>query len=63
MHSFLLEKNGEGRIGPKPDAEIEGVHIDKLKGRFKLATWSRLKRKKLDKDSVIHEKTSQRAIR
>lgn len=60
--SFLLEKNRESLAGPKPDAQIEVINIIELKGRFKLATWTKRKRKQPKKAYIAPEKTSQRAV-
>lgn len=58
MQAFLHEKNGDGRARPKPDAEMEERNIEELKGRFKLATWSRKNKKTAKGASVTAEKTS-----
>ena len=62
MRSFFLEKNGKGRAGPELDADIDERGIGELKGKFKLATWSRRKSTKQRKVIVPPEKTLQRPV-
>jgi hypothetical protein len=61
MHSFL-KKNRDRRAGPIPDARIVEINIDELKGRFKLATRSKMKRKKPKTVSLTLEKTIERIV-
>lgn len=63
MHSFILKKNRYRRAGLIPDPRIEQVNIDELKGRFKLATRSRMKRKKPTTVSLTLEKTIERIVK
>jgi hypothetical protein len=60
--SFLLEKKGEGRAGPELDAEMDERHIGELKGRFRLAAWSRRKTRKRRKNIIPSEDTSQMPV-
>jgi hypothetical protein len=52
MQAFLQEKKGEVKSRAKPNADLEDKNIGDLKGRFKLATWSRKSTKKSTKEIV-----------
>lgn len=60
--SFLLEQKGEGRAGPELDAEMDERHIGELKGKFRLATWSRRNPRKRRKIIMQPENISQEPV-